>query len=67
MNIFKRIIEFFKNWKNNKTSQLTSQPVLRLNSAKDRFYDSLRIIKKNKVEVIKCVGDGVGIETVVRN
>lgn len=66
MTILKKIIGFFKRLKNKKTKEISSVNLPRLNSAKKNFCDSLKI-EKNKVEVIKSIGDGIGIETSIRN
>ena len=63
MSFYKKIIAFFSKFKPKKKLLLNSGNDLK--SSRQRFYESIKVeqIKKNKVEVIINVGDGLGIDT----
>lgn len=70
MNIFKRLIDFLNKFKKDEKKALSTETVLALNEAKDKFRESIRIVdvaQKRKIEVLKNVGDGTGIQTQVCN
>lgn len=70
MNIFKRLIDFLNKFKKDEKKILSTETVLALNEAKDKFRESIRIVdvaQKRKIEVLKNVGDGTGIQTQVCN